>query len=61
MKIIITEQQYKLINEQIASPINLAYNQIIDAVKGFGTNPDKIISALDNLKSQNDFYSLNKP
>ena len=60
MKIIITEQQYKLIKEQITSPINLAYNQIIDAVKGFGTNPDKLISALDNLKSQNDFYSLNK-
>jgi Zn-dependent peptidase ImmA (M78 family) len=60
MKIIITEQQYKLINEQIAAPINLAYNQIIDAVKGFGTNPDKLIVALNNLKSQSDFYSLNK-
>ena len=60
MKIIVTEQQYKLIKEQIAAPINLAYNQIIDAVKGFGTNPDKIISALDNLKSKNDFDSLNK-
>lgn len=60
MKIIISEQQYKLIKEQITSPINLAYNQIIDAVKGFGTNPDKLISALDNLKSPNDFYSLNK-
>jgi hypothetical protein len=60
MKIIVTEQQYKLIKEQITSPINLAYNQIIDAVKGWGTNPDKLISALDNLKSQNDFYSLNK-
>jgi hypothetical protein len=60
MKIIISEQQYKLIKEQITSPINLAYNQIIDAVKGFGTNPDKLISALDNLKSQNDFDSLEK-
>lgn len=59
MKIIITEQQHKLIKKQITTPINLVYNQIIDAVEGVGTNTDKLISALNYLKTQMDFYNLN--
>jgi hypothetical protein len=61
MKIIITESQYKLIQEQnVSSNISSIYNQIINAVKDLGTDPDKLINALNNLKSQQDFYQLTR-
>ena len=38
--------------------VKSAYNQIVDAVAGWGTNPDKVLSAVNTLKSSDEFKYL---
>jgi hypothetical protein len=56
MEILIKESQYRLLLEQ--SNIVSAYNDIVDASSGFGTNPDKILRALDKIKNIDNFNAL---
>lgn len=60
MKYLITERQLKiLINEQLGwGALYSIYNSIVDASKGWGTDPDGIYNALSKLKSSADFISL---
>ena len=59
MEIIITESQLsKILTEQDNFIIKDTYKHIVNAVAGIGTNPDGVLSALDNLKTQNDYKTL---
>ena len=59
MEIIITESQLsKILIEQNTFIIKDTYRHIVDAVAGIGTNPDGVLSALGNIKNQNDFKTL---
>jgi hypothetical protein len=59
MEIIITESQLsKILTEQTINNIQTAYNEIVDAVAGIGTDPDGVLNALGNIKNQNDFKLL---
>ena len=63
MKIIITERQYglfsKLLNEQSDyKTVRGAYNSIVDAVEGLGTNTDGMFNALSKIRSASDFIYL---
>jgi len=54
----------RVIKEQssVSNPSNSSviaiYNQIVDAVEGFGTDPHKLLSAIIRLKNQNEFKYL---
>ncbi len=56
MKILIKESQYRLLLEQ--SNVTSAYNDIVDASSGPGTDPDKILKAFDKIKNIKDFTKL---
>jgi hypothetical protein len=56
MKILIKESQYSLLLEQ--SNVTSAYNDIVDASSGPGTDPDKILKAFDKIKNIKDFTKL---
>ena len=54
IKRVIMEQQSSVSNKSVIA----IYNEIIDAVEGWGTNPDKVLSAIKKLKDQNEFKYL---
>ena len=56
MRILIKENQYGLLLEQLN--ISLKYNDIVDASSGPGTDPDKILNALNNIKDVKEFKTL---
>lgn len=58
MRIIIKESQYKILFEQTNSNILNAYNEIVSASSGIGTNPDKILKSLDKINNIQDFKIL---
>ena len=59
MEIIITESQLsKILTEQDNFIIKDTYKHIVNAVAGIGTNPDGVLSALGNIKTQNDYKTL---
>jgi hypothetical protein len=47
-----------IMEDQSSVSVVAIYNEIIDAVEGWGTNPDKILSAIKKLKNQNEFKYL---
>jgi hypothetical protein len=53
----------KVLNEQVLdntrkNTVISAYNQIVSAVSGWGTNPDKVLLAIGTLKNVNEFRYL---
>ena len=56
MRILIKENQYGLLLEQLN--ISSKYNDIVDASSGPGTDPDKILNALNNIKDVKEFKTL---
>lgn len=54
----------KILNEKLDNSrinvVKLAYNEIISAVKGWGTDPDKVLKAVKKLKNWEDFKYLIK-
>jgi hypothetical protein len=56
MEILIKESQYNLLLEQ--SNVVSAYNDIVAASSGLGTNPDKILKAFDKIRNLKDFTKL---
>ena len=41
-----------IMEDQSNSSVIPIYNEIIDAVEGWGTDPDKVLSAIKKLKNQ---------
>ena len=56
MRILIKENQYGLLLEQLN--ISSKYNDIVDASSGPGTDPDKILNALNDIKDVKEFKTL---
>lgn len=52
----------RVINEESTVPKSVIaiYNQIIEAVEGWGTDPDAVLSAIKQLKSREEFDYLSK-
>ena len=53
----VIKEQSSVSNTSNSSVIAI-YNEIVDASEGFGTDPDKILSAIKKLKNQNEFKYL---
>jgi hypothetical protein len=47
-----------IMEDQSNSSVITIYNEIIDAVEGWGTDPDGVLSAIKKLKNQNEFKYL---
>ena len=56
MRILIKENQYGLLLEQLN--ISLKYNDIVDASSGPGTDPDKILNVFNDIKDVKEFKTL---